>query len=161
METIYIADPIFPQPQKAEKDKEADKLETLATQASRILFTVKTVFPFDPFPKKIIVDENKIDIFYNTFFATTKLFPIMLSDILTVKVSTGIFFASMEFEIEDYETNPPPINYLPRTDAIKAERIITGLIAAKRAKVDLSKLRREEVLRNTEYIGYSNQDLAD
>ena len=50
-----------------------------------------------------------------------------------------------------------PVSYLWKRDAIKARRIILGLIAAKSEKLDLSKIPRDEVAFKLEEIGKSRE----
>src|SRR5687767_8473081 len=82
--------------------EEIKKLDVLTTETESVIYQVASVFPFQLFPDKIIVDKNKVTIVRKQLLYK-RIFPILLEDIRTVKVTRGPFFASIEFEVSGYE----------------------------------------------------------
>lgn len=101
----------------------------LAAYTSQPIYTLSSVFPFDFFPDTITIDLKKIDISYGYFFLSRQNFSILISDLKTVRVNTGPFFATMYFEISGYETNPDAVTHLPKAKALRARSLIMGLLA--------------------------------
>lgn len=135
---------------KVDPEKQIDKL---TKKAGKVLLKIKSVFPFDLFPDTLIVDENKVDIIYYKFFFEKNYFSALIKNINSVHVNTGILFASMTFELTGYESNPEPIKYLWVKDAIKARRIILGLISAAKENVDVSRITSNDLAKKMEEIG--------
>jgi cell fate (sporulation/competence/biofilm development) regulator YmcA (YheA/YmcA/DUF963 family) len=63
----------------------------------------------------------------------------------------------LEFEIEGYERNPDPIRYFKRAEAVRAKRIIVGLIETQRQEIDLTKIDKEDALKKLEEVGASGE----
>ena len=142
---------------KEKAKKEIKKLNTLAEETESVIYQLSSVFPFQIFPDKIIIDKNKVTIVRKELFFK-RIFPMLVEDITTVKVSRGIFFASMEFELKGYERNPRPTTHFWPEHASKAEHYILGLIKAKRDKVDLTKLTTIQVRKRLEGIGSAEEE---
>ena len=70
-------------------------------------------------------------------------------------VEQSVFFATLKLELGPggFQQNPPPVTFLFKKEAIKANRIIVGLIICHKEKIDLSGMSREEILRKSEEIG--------
>ncbi len=142
---------------------EKTKLDLLVTKSHRRLIEVSTVFPFDFFPDTIRIDENKIDVIYRNFFSVKHIVPVLIGDIATVILSSGVVFASIHIQLN--KPRPPemdpflsePINYFWKKDAIKARRIILGLVVAKKEKVDISKISLSELIPKIEEIGKAKE----
>ncbi len=134
-----------------------EKLEKLQKKTDTSIFTVSSIFPFELFPDIIQVDREKISLIRNRFFLTRKVFPILLKDIKTVRFTTGPVFGTLQFEIEGYEANPQPLKHLKRLDAIKAKRIIEGLIILKEKNIDTSKLSDQQLVNKAIQFGKEHQ----
>ena len=78
-------------------DSEKDKLDKLVLKSRRVLLEIKAVFPFDFFPDKIKIDENKVDIISSNFFFDKHIASILIEHINTVTLSSGVLFASISF----------------------------------------------------------------
>jgi hypothetical protein len=141
------------------KKKEAKKLDDLVKKSSRELFRMSTVFPFDLFPNTITVDEEKVNIIYRYFFNLEKnIFSILIKNITGVYIRNFWFLTAMTFEVTGYETNPEPVRFLYTRDAIRARRIILGLVACEKEKVDISKIPTDELVAKAEEIGKANEN---
>ncbi len=135
------------------KRDEVEKLEETLEGSHNILFRCKSVFPFDFFPDEVIIDENKIDVRHGLFFASTQTTSIPYKNIVKASSITGLFFATLQIEMEIYVQQPDPIHYLWRHDAIKARRIINGLVAAYKQGIDFRKINMRGAAGEIEEIG--------
>lgn len=129
------------------------KLDSLVEQSRRVLFTTRTIFPFDFFPDIIQIDENKVDIIERIFFFSEQVFPIAITDIRNVTVTTDLLFASLTIEIRGYETNPGQIKFLQKYAAAKIRRLIFGLMQCKKQDIDLTSIPVKELVPKLEQIG--------
>jgi hypothetical protein len=148
--TIYSSDS---ENELEQKEKTTQKLEKLEQESTIILYELSTVFPFKLFPTKITIDADKITISEKTFIKTEYIFPMLIEDLLNVRVYANIFFASVQFELKGMETNPEIVTYLKRKEAEYARKIITGLMQVKRNNIDLSSLSKEDILDRLKTIG--------
>lgn len=133
----------------------------LESNSNEILCHVTSAFPFQLFPDSITVDQNKIDIVYKNFFWNKYLFTILHEDLTTIKIHTGILFASAHFEVRGYETNPDPVTNLYIKDAIRLHHVIIGVNKLIKQTND-SKLhgRKDKLEKKIEKIGKTNEDIA-
>lgn len=149
--TVYINKPENSNEEEVKSVK--DRLKDLSKKTSRVIYDVKTIFPFTLFPTHIEINEQSVNIIKEIFFFSKSSFPMLIQDIRNVKVSTNIFFASIEFEIEGFEENPPIVKFLPRNKAIKAKQIIMGLVLCKKENINLSKIKTKELIKLVRDIG--------
>jgi hypothetical protein len=141
-------------------DEEA-KLKKLAKKSNHIIYEVSSVFPFQLFPDKLVIDENKITIVRKEIFFK-RIYSVMFADILTVRVNRGILFAAIEFDVKRMDYHLRPLTYLKPKEASLAKKYIMGLCEAKRENIDLSKLTVEQIRGRLEEIGESQpQDEAE
>lgn len=117
------------------------------------ILEIKNVFPFDLFQDRVIVSAHKVDLVYGVFFYSDYVVSMLIKDMKNAKVSTGIFFGTLTFELHGYETNPPPVKFLWREDAIKARRVIEGLIACCQNGIDITELDPNNIQEKIEEIG--------
>lgn len=135
------------------KTTEMNKFEKTLEASKGILFQTKSVFPFDFFPNEIVIDENKVDLIYGLFFFSREVFSISIKNINSAGSSSNLFFGELSIELEGYNENPKPIKYLWRKDAIKARRIINGLITLNKQNVNIARLNIVELKKKVEEIG--------
>ncbi len=140
---------------------DTQKLDKLINKSHKVLFEVNTVFPFDFFPDRIRIDENKVDLISHEFFYTKHLISILNKNINTATISTGVFFATLNLEVKGfvtgYEVKPYPIKYLWKKDAIRARRIILGLVSIEKDKIDLAKVDTTHLISKIEEIGKAQE----
>jgi hypothetical protein len=136
---------------------EKDKLKDLASQ-STVIFETQSVFPFQLFPDRLIVESDKVTIVHRTF-AWKGIFPILLDNLNSVSVNRGLLFAALSFELTGYENNPGDIVHLWPENAAKAKRYIMGLLNAKKQGVDISKIPITEIKDDLEKIGKSTGEI--
>lgn len=132
-------------------------LSSLAANSLAPLFEVKGTFPFDLLPDTVSVDQNKVDIIIREFPFFKRVYSNLIKNINAVTLTTGLFFATLNFEVTGYETNPPLVKWLPIHDAVRARRIITGLIVVFKEGIELSQVHPQEVLQRVEEIGKARE----
>jgi len=129
------------------------KLEDLAAKSDSVLLKVSTVWPFTFFVNHIIIDPYKVNIIFREFFWSEHIHSVMVKDILDVVVDTSIFFATLTIVDQGYIENSINITYLKRDDALKARKIIQGLVIAHRQSIDLSALKPSHIKEQAEELG--------
>ncbi len=117
--------------------------------SGKVIFQCQTVFPFTLFPTTVEVTPTRVNIEYGVFFLSHRRVSILIVDLVNAVVSTNIFFGTLQLEIRYFESNPAPVRFLPKNDAVKLRQIITGLIEAKDKNIQLGKLtpKRKKDLR--------------
>lgn len=124
--------------------KSEQKLDDLAHKSHNTLCHILAVFPFDFFPDELIVDLAKVSIIQNSFL-TRRVHSIFLKDVVDIFVDEGILFASLNIVDLGFTENVLMINYLDKTDAHHARRIIEGLVISVKQDIDLSKINPEHL----------------
>lgn len=146
------------EPKTKELRQDIKKLDDLAIERRTIIYEISSTFPFELFPDRIILDQNTVTIVRKDMLFK-RIFPIMYEDIVTIKVNRSILFASLEFEIKQFEKNPRPVNFLWPTEADTARKYIMALTQAKRAGINFANLDSREVLKKLKKIGEEEDDL--
>lgn len=136
---------------KEESDEE--KLETLLKKSRRILFKASSIIIFDLFPDEIVIDENKVSIIINHFIETNEVYSIPIPEILDVDIITTPFSASLKVASKEFKDNPTIIKNLEPEDAIRARRIIQGLMLGQDEKIDFSKIEDMDIVKKIEELG--------
>ena len=107
-----------------------------------------------------MIDRVKVDLVYGLFFNSYDILPTLIQDITSVEISTGVFFAELQFKVRYYKNDPKPITYLRKDEALKARKIITGLIICKKNDIDLDGLDNQKIIAKLEELGgVDNSDL--
>ena len=138
---------------KSAIDSEMQKFTTVLNASEKILFKTSSVFPFDLFPDEITIDECKINIVFHEFFLSEDIHSITIDMIKDVKVEHGPFFASLKIVPDGYPGQPLEVRYLKKEDAIKARRIVQGLIVARKQGLDPAKLDFYDFINKIESLG--------
>jgi len=115
----------------------------------------KSTFPFTLFPDEIIVDETKVSIHTHYFFATKQVRSVEFKDIFNVTIQQGVVFANMTIADRFFSQEPINTPYLKKNDAIKARRLIQGLILASKEGIKIHDLPYDELMQKLERIGKS------
>lgn len=140
------------------KKTEVEKLEQTLEGSHNTLYKCKSVFPFDFFPDELIIDENKIDVRHGLFFMSTQTTSIPYENIVKATTTTGLLFATLQIEMEIFVQQPQPIKYLWRNQALKARRIINGLVSAYKQGIDFRKLDMTHATDEYEEIGVASDN---
>ena len=152
--TVYINNHRNQKKQAGPDKKELQKLDKLVTESNRIIYEVESAFPFQLFPDRLIIDENKITLI-RKHLLFKRVYPIPYDNIATVRVNRTILFASLEFEVTRFTDPPSTLTHLNPSKAAKAKRYITGIMQAKKEDIDLTKLGLNDLRTRLEKIGGS------
>jgi 2-keto-4-pentenoate hydratase len=138
-----------------ESQKTIDKFDNLVQLSQAKLFETSTIFPFDLFPTKVIIDLNKVSIVNKLFWGSQTIHSVFIADVTDVLVHTSFFFATLEIVDAGFIENSIKIERLNISDARRARRIIQGLVIAKKQDIDLSKLDIPDLVSKLETLGES------
>lgn len=128
----------------------------LAKNTSATLLNIKAVWPFDFFPSELIVEEQRIILNYRTFFFTSEIVTILISDIAFCEISRSLFFASINIQNSFGIDNT--IKWLKNADAMKAKELIDGLQIKTKSGIEVNEASMEE--RKKAYIKIGHSDAA-
>lgn len=129
------------------------KLDDLAQKSQEPLLKIRTAIPLDPFPNEIIIDTNKINIIIRYFFASAHIHSVFIKDVSDVIVETSLIFSTLKLVDVGFTENSIDMSFLRNKDAIKARKIIQGLVVAQKNGVDLAKYEGEDLVLKLEQIG--------
>jgi hypothetical protein len=149
-----------PPPTKKQKTDNIQEIEEKMYQLERkstdVLFSARTVFPFDLFPDTLTISANKIDIVSSQFFFSNQTTSIPLRDIANVEIQTAPFFATLRIINIRYPMHPSIIRFLKKNDALKAKNIIDGLLVAMSQGADIAAIEPHRLLSQIETVGKSS-----
>jgi hypothetical protein len=134
-------------------DTQAVPLPQLVDESRDILFTLSTVFPFILFTDKVVIRKNHVDVVRGIFFGSASTTRIEIADIKQVTTVYNPFFAALEIIPQGPLEHIFRISFLWRGNAMKAKRLISGLMESHQKKVDLSAYSGAELLNALEQIG--------
>ncbi len=120
---------------------------------NRVLMITQSVFPFDFFPDKLIIDENKLSIYNRDFFFSDDIRCFCYKDIQFVEIFSSLFFASLQIKVFGFPNDDIKITFLKKNEAFKARRLIQGLIEGTRANVDFSDMNTTDLTTQAELLG--------
>ena len=111
------------------------------------------MFPFDFFPDEITIDEYKVNVVSHEFFFSEDIHSITIEMIKDIEVAAGPFFATLKIVPDGYPGNPLVIRFLKKGEAIRAQRIIQGLMVARKQGIDPAKLDNPDFIESIEALG--------
>ncbi len=129
------------------------KLDDLVEHSQEPLLKIKTTIPLNPFPDKVIIDINKVNIIFKYFFWSEQIHSVYIKDISDVLVETGFFWSTLTIIDVGFTENSIDVRYLSTKEAIKARKIIQGLIVAHKNGIDLSNSESVGVVDKLEELG--------
>lgn len=147
--------PFIPRRQ-TEATIEGDKLDTLVHNGTKHLFEIKTVWPFDFFPDRLVIDPLKISYVHREFFFEEETKCILIENMGHILVSSGPIFSTLT--IVDIIFSPNTILMKPvfKQEAIKAQNILHGLLVSKREHIDTTKVSTLDGISALEQLGRSS-----
>lgn len=137
------------------KKKEGAKLDQLASGSARVLLEVRTVFPFNFFPDEVIIDEVKVSLHTSYFFYSREVRSIEYKDIFNIIAQESLVFGRLEIFDRYFSHSPFIVDFLWKSDAKKARRLIQGLIIAKKQNINTSIIPLDELMQKLNRIGES------
>lgn len=131
----------------------SQKLKLLTNKSSRVLLKASSVFPFDLFPDEISIDGFKVSIISHDFFMSEDIHSVPIDMIKDIELYLGPLFATLRIVPDGYPGHGLEVSYLKRADALKARRIIEGLIISRKQGIDPMELTNFEHDKQIEEIG--------
>lgn len=104
----------------------------------QILFSTRSIFPFQVFPDRYILEENGLYIVKKLFFgmAWTEMFPI--KDIATARLYSGPFFSSITIHFRmSLPVRSFQLRNLWKKDALRMKEILDGLILKQNQSINV------------------------
>lgn len=138
-------------------DAQVVPLPQLVDESRDILYTLTTVFPFILFTDKIVIRINHIDVVRGIFFGSASTTRIEIADIKQVTTTYNPFFAALEIIPQGPLEQVFRISFLWRGHAMRAKRLISGLMESHQKKVDLSTYTRKDLYNALEQIGKTRE----
>lgn len=139
--------------QVKDREQNQEKLNRLVDLSSTVLLSIKTVFPFTFFPNEVIITLNDVSVVYTEFFISKQVRSVAISKIAEVIVTTGFFFAQLKIIDKEYSQLTMEIDYLTIKNAMKAKRLIQGLLFATKEGVELTKIEDQDLVEKIEELG--------
>jgi hypothetical protein len=146
-----------PVPDPTMQDENPPELPELSREASVVLYSLSAVFPFDFFPDKLIIRLNHVDIIHEIFFWSGATDRIQIIDIRDVSVQYNPIFATLILTPAGAANPGLRIRYLWKNQAMRAKRILLGILECHRQQVDLSKHSKRDILAYVEKIGRAKE----
>ena len=143
--------------EKDQVNQEISKLDKLVDRSQNILYRIKAVFPFNFFTDEIIIDASKVNVIRRIFVKTGNVRSVTYEDIFEVSVNYSLFFATLEVADRFFQEAPIIINYLKKSEALKARRIIQGMLIALKEKVQIDQIENKILINKLEELGKARE----
>ncbi len=132
-----------------------DTINLPTTTTHGVLLTVRSIRIFDFFPDKLIIDENKISFIYKGAFGVKSIHSVLIENITYVEAHTSILTGCLVVIDSSNYRHPIElkIDNLRKEAAIRARKLIQGLIHARTLNMDFSKYNSFEMESNLEEFG--------
>lgn len=130
------------------------KLEEMADGSQRVLMRLSSKKPFDLFPDQLIIDENKVSIIHREL-GITDTHTVFIENISYVTVNTGLLAATLHITDSTSERFPVllSIQWLKKNDAIRARKLIHGLMIAKKVGINFTGFDINMLIHECERLG--------
>lgn len=140
---------------KLKGSPKTDRLQSLIEKSQATLLIIKSILVFDFVPDKLVVDENKVTIIHKDFWGIRSIHSILIENISYVEVVTGVLSATLH--LTDSTNSREPIHLsisnLPRDKAVRARKLIQGLVQARKTNIDFSTFTPRELEYYLEQLG--------
>lgn len=140
-----------------ERETQRHKFHELVQDVRTPLYKLSSVFPFDLFPNKIIIDVHKINVIFKEFFWSGRTLSIYIQNISDVLIDKSLFFATLKIVDKGYVENMVRVSYLWKKEADRARSIIQGLVIADKEGIDLTKIENKEIMMQVEKLGETHE----
>lgn len=155
--TIFRAKEPITKKQAVEVKNEETHLHQVVQDAHTVLFSMSSVFPFELFPDKVIIRINHVDIIRNIFLWSGSTRRILVSNINQVTLFENPFFSALEITAKGFPEIIVMVKFLKKSEAIRAKRLIAGLIECHEKNVDFTKYSMVELVHYIEDIGRARE----
>ncbi len=155
-------DPVSEGMNEAKKETTKDtninqqKLDNLLSLSNNVIFRTTTIFPLDIFPTTLVIDYSQIHVISKMFFLSDRIRSIDIENIAEVTAVVVPFFATLNIVEASSPTTPITLKYLKKDQALKARRIIQGMIISKKMEIDITKMKNDsDLVQKLEKLGSS------
>ena len=138
---------------RGDNSKLYSKLKNLRKSSEDKLLSVDAVFPFDPFPDRIVIDRAKVTVIKRNFFFSEQKSSISTEDLLNVEMGLGPFFGTIKLHSRFFVDGHLEVKFLLRKDARLVERILQAIVIARQHGIDVAKIPKEDLLSELHKIG--------
>jgi hypothetical protein len=140
---------------KEPKVEHNNPTQPLITKNKNTLLTFRSMRIFDFFPDKLIVDENKVSFIYKDAFGVKSIHSVLVENITYVEAHISFFCGSIVVIDSSNYRHPIElrINNIRKDAALRARKLIQGLVHAKMLQADLSKYTAFDLENNLEELG--------
>ena len=139
--------------QEIVKAEDKQNLIAAVNKSKEPLLKISTVFPFDLFPSSLVIDEDRVNIIIKGFIGSESIHLVMIENIDDVNIQTSLLFATISIIDKNLPVDKYTIKYLKKQEALKARRIIGGLMIAKQRNLDISSVDTPELIKMMEELG--------
>lgn len=148
---------IFKRPRPPSPVSPVEGLPLLYSEAHEVLYSITNVFPFVLFRDKIIIRRNHLDVVMGIFFWSASTTRVQVPDIRQVTLMYNPFFATMEIIPQGPLEQTLQVSFLRKNQAIRAKRLLAGLVECHQLKVDFSKYTKKQLVAYLEEIGKARE----
>lgn len=131
--------------QAEKKAQDKQKLNDLVKKSNRLISSVSSVFPWNIFPNTLEVEEGRVNIITRQFMSSQS-HSVDIDDISNVFIESSYFFATLQIISRTYVKNNIKINYLNKTEAVRAKMIVEGLRTFKSNNINTSDYEVDELI---------------
>ena len=141
-----------------EAEEKIQNLNSLVNKTHNTLLTIRSMRIFDLFPDILIVDENKISFIYRDAFGVKSIHSVLIENITYVEAHTSLFTGCLVVMDSSNYRHPIElkIENVRKHAAVRARKLIQGLVHAKTLKLDLNQLSPFELEKKLEELGMVN-----
>ncbi|MBI2593352.1 hypothetical protein HYW44_01800 [Candidatus Daviesbacteria bacterium] len=141
--------------QSLKSDGLKQDLDSLVNKTHNPLLTLRSMRILDLFPDKLIIDENKVSFIYKSAFGVKSIHSVLIENITYVEAHTSLFTGCLVVTDSSNYRHPIElkIENLRKDAAIRARKLIQGLVHAKTLKIGFSQLSPYDVENNLEELG--------
>lgn len=136
-----------------QQNSRLNNLGSIVQEIKEPLVIIETTFPFDLFPDKVVVDQERASIITKDIFGTEKIDSVLIANITDVEIRSGPFFSELSVIDKNIPNLPFRVNYLKKDEAFRIRRVIEGLMIAKQRNLDLSGLNKDQIVKMMEELG--------
>jgi hypothetical protein len=128
-------------------------IESLITRSHLVLLQIKSIFPLDILPDRLVLDMSKVTIYSRQFLGTTTEHAIMLDEIRDVDLETSAFYSTLRILVSGPSGMWTTITNLKKSEGRLAKYVLEGLLIARKENCNLSGLGKEELVNKLCLIG--------
>lgn len=124
---------------KHQKNLSGNLNEKISGEVNPVIFSARSVFPFQLFPDRYILQEKTLSIIRKKFFLSAWTETIPIKDIASVRMYTGPLFVSLTLLRKILPQTSIELTDLWKNDGLKFMELLDALIMKENKLVDIPK----------------------